>query len=371
MKIAFYMYTLNVGGAETIVTNYLIELKKRGHEVFLIENFFTDSLLSKKLIDNQIPIFNISKIKKRGRLARGARKIEMSLFGAKRINSFIKKNGIDVIHFHSFNKAIKRICLEPSKIAYTIHSDINRHFAMIGKRNDLILQKMATRGLIFIGISKQSCEDISRHYGPRKLFRVNNGLDLKLLSRQIGVKNETLDELKIPSGSFVVGHIGRFDKVKNHEKVISVFVQIKRRLPNAYLVLVGGYSKERIETIKELLVKNGIDKSTIILGVRNDAIRFLNTFDVLLFPSFSECMPLAVIEALALGKKCVVSENLPEEIKKMCIALSLKQTDEVWADACVDLTVSATNCFDPNDYEIGAKMRELERIYAIGNVAKE
>ena len=38
MKIAFYIHSLCVGGAETIVTDYLLALKERGVEVVLIVN---------------------------------------------------------------------------------------------------------------------------------------------------------------------------------------------------------------------------------------------------------------------------------------------------------------------------------------------
>ena len=46
MKVLFYIHTLYVGGAETIVTKYLLSLKEHNVEVALVVNHHEDTFLT-------------------------------------------------------------------------------------------------------------------------------------------------------------------------------------------------------------------------------------------------------------------------------------------------------------------------------------
>ena len=82
---------------------------------------------------------------------------------------------------------------------------------------------------------------------------------------------------------FVVGHVGRFFKQKNHQFLIEIFKEIQTKKENAILLLVGtGELKEEIQNqVKEL----GLEEQVRFLGVRSDVDQIMKCFDVFLFPS--------------------------------------------------------------------------------------
>ena len=47
VKVLFYLHSLCIGGAETVVTEYLLQLKRRDIDVILLVNNYTESYLEK------------------------------------------------------------------------------------------------------------------------------------------------------------------------------------------------------------------------------------------------------------------------------------------------------------------------------------
>jgi len=117
-------------------------------------------------------------------------------------------------------------------------------------------------------------------------------------------KSEIRRKLNIPVDSFVIGHVGRYDKAKNHEAILKVFQEIIREGLNCTLVLCGRDTEKLIPALKEL----GLEGKAIILGYRNDVPFVLKGLDCFLFPSITEGQPNALIEAMICGLPFVTSD---------------------------------------------------------------
>ena len=115
-------------------------------------------------------------------------------------------------------------------------------------------------------------------------------------------------------------HIGRFDKVKNHERLLSIFAEIHKRNSNSYLLLIGGDANNRMEIIKNEAKKRGIANNILFLGIRQDATSILGCANCLILPSLSESFSLVSLEAQALGIRSIVSDNVPSEVYVIVIA---------------------------------------------------
>ena len=86
---------------------------------------------------------------------------------------------------------------------------------------------------------------------------LRNALDLDYYKFNSDGRNSIRKEYNIPEDAFVVGHIGRFMKQKNHSKLISIFEEILKRNKNAYLLLVGnGELEEKIKSNDSSLKKS-------------------------------------------------------------------------------------------------------------------
>lgn len=134
----------------------------------------------------------------------------------------------------------------------------------------------------------------------------------------------------------VVGHVGRFDPVKNHRFLIDAFARFKRRVPEALLVLVGRGAIE--DEVRAHAVDSGCADDVAFWGVTDEVARLQKAFDLFVFPSLSEGLPVSVIEAQAAGAPTLLSTGVPELSvmdARIATRLDLTQGPQVWADAMV------------------------------------
>lgn len=136
------------------------------------------------------------------------------------------------------------------------------------------------------------------------------------------------------AGVPLVGHVGRFDPVKNHPYLIQVFSEVKRRIPDAELVLVGRGPSE--QEVRRSVRETGLGGDVAFLGVTDQVADVLKALDVFVFPSFSEGLSMAAVEAQAAGVPCVLSTGVPELAviaPDSVVRLPLDSGVSAWADA--------------------------------------
>lgn len=141
---------------------------------------------------------------------------------------------------------------------------------------------------------------------------LNNGIDTDIFSYSDKSRAESRKSLGLDD-EFTLIHVGRFVGVKNHDFLIDVFEQVAKAHPNSKLVLVGVGDLE--EKIRTKVQKKGLSDKVLFLGARKDIPALLSAADVLVFPSFYEGMPNAVIEAQALSLQCIVSDKITAECR--------------------------------------------------------
>jgi glycosyltransferase involved in cell wall biosynthesis len=144
-------------------------------------------------------------------------------------------------------------------------------------------------------------------------------------------------ELGVGDNTLIVGHVGRFERQKNHQFVIKVFNALHRIRPDSLLLLIGSGGPCEAET-RQLVIKLGLDRKVLFLGSRSDIPQLLCIMDVFLFPSTFEGLGMAFLEAQCNGLPCVISDIIPEEaiMTDLAIPLSLAQdSPEQWAEAIV------------------------------------
>ncbi len=146
-----------------------------------------------------------------------------------------------------------------------------------------------------------------RAYEDGRVAILHNGVDVD----RFAFRQETADALRQElglTGKFVVGHIGRFSKQKNHAFLLEIFAEIVKKRQDAVLLLVGGGELEA--QIRSRTQELGIADKVVFAGVRSDVPAVLSAMDTFLFQSFYEGMPNTVIEAQANGLHCTVSDTI-------------------------------------------------------------
>lgn len=80
---------------------------------------------------------------------------------------------------------------------------------------------------------------------------------------------------------------------------------------SAVLVMVG--TGELENQIKQKTTREQQEKSIIFLESRDDVHDIMQAFDLFLFPSLFEGLPVTMVEAQAAGLKCFISDKIPQE----------------------------------------------------------
>ena len=152
-------------------------------------------------------------------------------------------------------------------------------------------------------------------YGEKMLkagnvFIMHNAIDCEKFRFRPEVRERLRKEMGL-DGKFVIGHVGRFERQKNHEFLIEVFAEVKKRRPESILLLVGQGSLE--SKIKYMVVEKNVEKNVVYLGQRDDVADLLQIIDLFLLPSRFEGLGIVLFEAQTAGIQCMVSNYVPKE----------------------------------------------------------
>jgi glycosyltransferase EpsF len=119
-------------------------------------------------------------------------------------------------------------------------------------------------------------------------------------------------ELGLEPYQWVLGHVGRFTPEKNHRFLVDVLAAFRRAGENASLVCAGDGPMR--DAVSSYAAERQVSEHFRLLGVRTDIFRVLSALDVLLLPSFSEGLPVSIVEAQAATIPSVVSDSITTEV---------------------------------------------------------
>ena len=162
-----------------------------------------------------------------------------------------------------------------------------------------------------------------------------NAIDLMRFSFSPENRASVRQEIGARESTPVVGHIGRFMYQKNHAFLLKIFQALLVVRPDAILMLAG--EGELLDDTRALAKTLGIEPQVRFLGVRKDAERLYSAMDVFCLPSFYEGLPVVMVEALANGLSCVVSDQVTRELNEFRVSqLPLDASPAVWAQSLLD-----------------------------------
>lgn len=187
-------------------------------------------------------------------------------------------------------------------------------------------------------------------FGHNDFTVIKNCIDVGSYAFDADVREAARGMLGIGRETLVVGHVGRFNEVKNHAFILEVFAALLSRRPGSRLLLVGdGPLREEIECRASAL---GIRRSVDFLGVRPDIPSLMQAMDCFLMPSLYEGLPMVLVEAQASGLPCLISDAIPEDCDiapNLVERVALSESPESWSSRIERLAA------EPNDRAAGAR----------------
>lgn len=358
LKLLCIVGGMNVGGAETFLMKIFRTIDRKKYQMD-----FCVAIENKGMYDEEIengggviyhvpaktkhPIKSFRAIKKivaEGKYTSVLRVSQNAMSSIDLVAA--KKGGAKILAFRSSNTGT---CgSEFEDIMHILFKPLVKHIANV----KIAPSKLAA--LFMFG--KKSVESGEVHI-------LKNGLNIEKFIFNLNVR-EKLRRENLWEKKFLLGHVGRFEKQKNHKFLIEVFEHYVKINPNAHLLLIGDGEGNR--EIRKLCEDKNILRNVSFLGIRSDVNEIMMALDVLLLPSFFEGMPNVAIEAQTTGLPCVLSD---------CITKEARVTDLVQyvpLDVVSDWVKAIENikeCENSKRKEYAVKMRKEG--YAIDQVVLE
>lgn len=197
-----------------------------------------------------------------------------------------------------------------------------------------------------------------------KVTIINNAIDLDKFKFDREKREKIIKELGLEN-CFVIGHVGRFMKQKNHEFLIDIFNEIIKRKENARLLLIGDGKlrpqiEEKVKTLK-------IADKVIFLGNRNDVADLYNAMDVFVLPSLYEGLPVVGVEVQANELPFICSTDVTKEIllTDNIKLLSLQQPLKDWCNGIENAKRKETNMNNElfKKFDIKQESKKLGELY--------
>lgn len=324
IRVLHVIGIMNRGGAETMIMNLYRNIDRSKVQFDFVENTSQSAVF-----DEEIQLL-------------GGRIYRCPHYNGKNHIAYCKwwnhffdthKNEYAIVHGHLGSTAAIYLSIAKKHGAYTIahsHSAGNGSamYRMFAYPTRYIADK-------FFACSKDA--GISR-YGKKvgndsnRCQVLNNAIDAKRFVFNRETRKQVRNDLHIAENAVVIGHVGRFVEAKNHLFLIEAFADIRKRDPNAVLLLVG--DGERRSEIQAAIAEKHLGEAVILTGVRSNVWDFYQAMDVFVFPSVYEGLPVSLVEAQASGLPCCVSSNVPRDsaITDLVEFIPLENGPDKWAE---------------------------------------
>ncbi len=285
MKIAHVVDSMEVGGAEMLVSQLCRLQRERGHDpcVYAVaalgvlgERMRTEGFAVQPNVGRHLP------------------DATRNFFG------IFKASRPDVVHLHNPTPTIyaataARIAGVPSIVS-------TRHSLVAPPRNRVMEMKYTIAAKFcdwIVGICDATTNNVkSAHSAPeRKIVRIYNGtFALPRVAK----------EQWPPRRGFTLAYVGRLEPVKNHVLLLNAFRAALSSMPDLRLWMVGDGSERK--TLESLATKLGIATAVTFWGQQLDVAPFFSAADAFIMSSTSEGLPMSLLQAFSLGLPTIVTD---------------------------------------------------------------
>ncbi|MDX1994669.1 MAG: glycosyltransferase [bacterium] len=145
-------------------------------------------------------------------------------------------------------------------------------------------------------------------YDTGRMVVIPNGFDLTRFQPDPAARTAIRAELEIPPDAPVVGMVARFEPVKDHQNFVQAARRLHEQQREACFVLAGKDVTWDNDALSGWIGGGEFRRKFRLLGLRSDAARLFNAFDVATLSSRREAFPLTIGEAMACGVPAVVTD---------------------------------------------------------------
>jgi glycosyltransferase involved in cell wall biosynthesis len=314
MKIAHVVDSMEVGGAEMLVSQMCRLQREHGHDpcIYAVatlgalgeqmreEGFAVQPNVGRRLPDTTRSFFRI-----------------------------FKELRPEVVHLHNPTPTIyaamaARMAGVPSIVS-------TRHSLVAPPRNPVAELKYAVAARFcdwIVGICDATANNLKNLHSvlARKIVRVYNGA--------MPLKRSAKEQWPEKSG-FTLLYAGRLAPVKNHALLLNAFRAALSSRPELQLWMVGDGSER--QALESLAVELGIDGQVRFWGQQLDVAPFFFAADAFIMSSKSEGLPISLLQAFSLGLPAIVTDvgGMAEVVRLAKAGIAVPATDAAQMAAAI------------------------------------
>jgi glycosyltransferase involved in cell wall biosynthesis len=296
----------------------------------------------------------------------GARGLTPPTLG--RLRRLIKEKAIDVVHAHLPTMGIVARIVSPVPVVYTEHNMAESYRPITRTLNRMTYRRNA----ITIAVSGAVAGSVNDWPGDPVLV-IPNGVAVSVDRHGASAVRQ---ELGLSESDLLVAHVGNIRPGKGHEVLIDAVAHLHKRVPSIRFVSVGGekYPGD-LERIRSRASEAGLGDTLRFMGRRPDALNFVAAADIFVNPSTVEGLPVAILEAMALGRPVVAAAagGVPGIVKDGVTGILVEPNEPAALAAGIERLISdpllakrlgeAAQGMVMNEYGLEPMVRATEEVY--------
>lgn len=294
IKIVYLVSTLRKTGPTNVLYNIIRHLDKKRYEVYVVS--LSPEVENLSALDDFMALginfqsLNLSRLKG-------------YLYGGLKLKEIIDKINPDIVSVQCFRTILLSLFLPKYKKIAIIHCDYDVDYKMLhgsvtgfimSKIQDFVLKKISNK----VCVSELLCELLQKKKKLNLGF-VDNGIDTNKFQPAIN-KADLRQKLNLPADKKIWIWAGVMIERKNPLLLVEAIEQLNT--DDVFVFCGDGilFSKVK-EAVKEL-------KNVILAGNVDNIEEYLQASDYYISTSFSEGLPMSVIEAMSCGLPMVLSD---------------------------------------------------------------
>ena len=169
--VAEFVYSLNDGGAETLIKNYCKVIDRKAFDLIIVVMYdIGESAVKRSILNMEIPIIYV--YPHRNFFYRGINLLFGKIYVRNKISQIIKKYNVSTIHAHTavlrylyYSKSV----LEHVKLLYTCHSTPERYFSGRLKNEDTAARYLIkNNGLQMVALHDSMASEINKWFNSKE-----------------------------------------------------------------------------------------------------------------------------------------------------------------------------------------------------------
>jgi len=237
-----------------------------------------------------------------------------------KLSKIFRAEKIDLVHAHSPTAAIQarlaaKLAGLPSIV--TVHAPSIYYYgerqtlrARTGRSIyvaiDRLMNFTMTNALIYVSNQVYNIY-LSRHWTPvNRSFVIPNGIDLSPYQSDTQ-RFEIREAQNVPPEVPVITYVGRLSYEKGLETLLHALSVLKDHFPSVFKVWIIGTGQDEY-ALRSMTNELSLQERVSFLGYHEQVSDYLLASDCFVLPSHHEAMSIAILEAMAAGLPCVVTD---------------------------------------------------------------